>query len=79
MADCPKCGTEMAQGFILDRSHYDSKSQQVWVAGSVEQSFWSGIRTSDRDAFNVEAFRCAAFGRLDLYTTDQVDLGGVFS
>ncbi len=76
---CPKCSGAMAEGFILDHGHYDSKRQQMWVEGQPEKSFWSGIKTSDKDAFKVQAFRCANCNFLEFYTTDKVDLGGIFN
>lgn len=55
---CPKCAIEMTEGFVLDRGHYNGKMKMVWVEGEPEDSFWSGLNTSDRDVLRVQAFRC---------------------
>lgn len=64
---CSGCGGIMNKGFIFDRGHYEYRQQQVWVAGEPEESFWSGIKTSGRDARTVNAYRCAGCGRLEFY------------
>ncbi|MGI8788440.1 MAG: PF20097 family protein [Pyrinomonadaceae bacterium] len=82
MADaikCPKCGGAMTEGFIFDRGHYNAKSQQVWVEGIPEESIWSGLKTSGKDAYNVEAFHCEKCGFLEFYSTDKIDLNGIFN
>jgi predicted nucleic-acid-binding Zn-ribbon protein len=76
---CPKCSGEMTEGFILDYGDYNVKQQQIWVEGQPEASFWSGIKTSHKKAFNVQAFRCADCKFLEFYTTDKVDLDGFFN
>ena len=82
MADemkCSKCNGVMTEGFIIDHGHYQVKQQQVWVEGMPETSFWSGIKTSGRNAFNVQAYRCADCNFLEFYTTEKTDLGGIFN
>jgi hypothetical protein len=64
----------MTQGFVLDLGHYQSKQQQSWVSGVPEKSFWSGLKTSMRDAYHVEAYRCSSCNLVEFYTTDAVDL-----
>lgn len=71
---CPNCGGRMMTGFIYDRGHYEYKQQQVWVEGEPEQSFWSGLKTSGREAHNVLAYRCKSCSRLEFYTADSVDI-----
>lgn len=71
---CPKCEAEMTEGFVLDRGHYNAKMTSFWVAGKPEESFWTGLQTSDRDAFRVQAFRCPACNYLEFYTTEKVDI-----
>lgn len=63
----------MREGFVLDLGDYQIKQQQVWVEGEPEPSFWSGLKTNDRDAFNVQAFRCAVCNFLEFYTTEKVN------
>jgi DNA-directed RNA polymerase subunit RPC12/RpoP len=72
--ECSKCGGKMLKGFIFDRGHYEHKEQQVWVEGEPERSFWSGVKTKDRNTYSVDAYRCSDCGRLDFYTTEQADI-----
>ncbi len=72
--ECSKCGIEMAPGFILDRGHMEYRTQQTWVEGEPEESFWSGIKTSNRDTYAVAAYRCETCGRLEFYTTERVKI-----
>jgi hypothetical protein len=58
----------MVEEFILDHGDGNSKRQQIWVEGQPEPSFWSGIKTSGRTAFNVQAFRCVSCNFLEFYT-----------
>lgn len=69
----------MTEGFVFDRAHYNAKTQQVWVEGIPEESFLSGINVSGKEAYNVEAFHCSTCGFLEFYTTDKVDLDGLFN
>ena len=69
---CLKCGGVMREGFVFDLKDYQIKQQQVWVEGAPEPSFWSGLKTKDREAFHVQAFRCAVCNFLEFYTTDSV-------
>ena len=73
---CSKCNGAMVEGFIID---YAVKQPQTWIEGQPEASFWSGIKTSDKKAFKVQAFRCADCNFLEFYTTDKVDLSGIFN
>jgi len=71
---CSKCNGVMAEGFILDHGDYEYKRQQIWVEGQPEPSFWSGIKTSGRTAFNVQALRCVSCNFLEFYTTERTSL-----
>ncbi|MDQ3748463.1 MAG: PF20097 family protein [Acidobacteriota bacterium] len=71
---CSKCNDAMAEGFILDLGDYDYKRQQIWVEGQPASSFWSGIKISDRTAFNVQAFRCVSCNFLEFYSTEKTSL-----
>jgi len=71
---CSKCNGAMSEGFVIDHGDYQIKQEQIWVTGAPEASFWSGLKTSNRDAFTVRAFRCAACSYLEFYTTDKVDV-----
>ena len=64
---CPHCKTTMEPGFVADRGHGDSLSEQKWVEGTAEKSFWRGLKTKGRDAYAVTTFRCDRCGCLESY------------
>ncbi len=69
----------MVDGFIVDHGHYQYKAQQIWVEGKPEASFWSGLKTSGKDAFYVSALRCLNCGKLELYAGEPADTNSIFS
>ncbi len=70
---CLKCSGAIIEGFVLDRT-YGGKFQQTWVEGQPETSFWTGIKISERETLNVQAFRCVDCNYLEFYTTDEVNV-----
>jgi predicted nucleic-acid-binding Zn-ribbon protein len=70
---CPKCKTEMLEGFVLDHT-YGGKLQSAWVEGEPEKSFWTGLRTSNREVFHIRAFRCPECNYLEFYTAEKVNI-----
>ncbi len=72
--ECSKCGGKMSKGFVFDRGHLEYKTQQAWVEGEPEETFWSGVKTSGREGYRVEAYRCYNCNGLEFYTTDRVDI-----
>lgn len=76
---CAGCSAEMAEGFVIDHGDMQYRMQQIWVSGKAETSFWSGLKTSDRDRFYVSAYRCGGCGRLDFYANDAARAEGIFS
>lgn len=79
IGNCSKCSGAMSEGIILDRGHANAKQQQTWVEGAPEPSFWSGLKTSGKRAFNVRAFRCEDCNILEFYTAEEADLSGLFN
>jgi hypothetical protein len=63
----------MMEGFVLDRTH-GGKLQSVWVEGEPEKSFWTGVKTSDKEIYTIQAFRCPTCNYLEFYTTEQVNI-----
>jgi hypothetical protein len=61
---CPKCGSPMTTGFLLDMK--DSAKVTEWVEGAPEKSFW-GLKLKGRRRFPVTADRCERCGFLELY------------
>ena len=76
---CIRCAGLMEEGFILDRGHYNAKMVNTWVEGEPVKSFWSGIKTNDRQCFEVRTFRCPQCGYLENYATEAADSGSLFS
>jgi hypothetical protein len=62
----------MSEGFVLDRGESNAKMLQKWVEGAPERSFWLGVRTKGRDAYEVMTFRCDRCGYLESYAQKQV-------
>jgi predicted nucleic-acid-binding Zn-ribbon protein len=77
--ECSKCGGTMSEGFVIDYGDYQVKQQQIWVEGEPQASFWSGLKTSGKQAFKVRAFRCENCNFLEFYTAEEVDLSGLFN
>jgi uncharacterized Fe-S cluster-containing MiaB family protein len=63
----------MSEGFVLDHGDANAASQQKWVEGAPERSFWLGLRTKGRDKFRVRTYRCDKCGYLESYATEAVD------
>jgi hypothetical protein len=57
----------MAVGFLLESGSYDTPRVTQWVGGAPEQSFWTGLRLSERDVLAVTTYRCARCGYLESY------------
>ena len=76
---CIRCEGLMEEGFILDRGHYNAKMVNTWVEGEPVKSFWSGIKTSDRQRFEVKTFRCTECGYLENYATEEANSDSIFS
>jgi hypothetical protein len=63
---CPKCGSEMEQGFLVDHN-YGTAEQPSWVEGPVERSFWTGVKTRGKERRHVVTHRCVGCGFLESY------------
>jgi hypothetical protein len=64
--NCPKCASEMQEGFILDQSYADRLVSR-WVAGKPEKSFFAGVKISKKDKHYIQTFRCIKCGFLESY------------
>lgn len=78
---CIRCEGEMEEGFVLDRGHYNAKMVDTWIEGKPVQSFWSGLKTSDRRQYQVRTFRCVECGYLENYANEVLndEPGSVFT
>ena len=64
---CPKCRAAMEEGFIMDLGHYNTRTVSQWVEGEPERSIWTGLKTKDRDKYQVTTYRCVSCGFLESY------------
>ena len=64
---CPRCNGAMEPGFVMDRAHYSVPTVASWVEGAPERSFWTGLKTRDRETFPVISYRCENCGYLEAY------------
>ncbi|MEO6725167.1 MAG: PF20097 family protein [Blastocatellia bacterium] len=64
---CPKCKSAMEEGFILDRGDHNIPNVSYWIEGEPEKSFWTGLKTKDRENLAVKTFRCDRCGYLESY------------
>jgi hypothetical protein len=70
--NCAGCGGTMEEGFVLDRGHYSFPSEQQWVEGEPQRSFWTGLDVDGKRLYKVTTYRCEKCGRLDSYAREQV-------
>jgi predicted nucleic-acid-binding Zn-ribbon protein len=66
MAQCPKCGGSMEEGFLIENDHGGSRSVSQWQAGAPEKSFWLGIKKRDPQ-YPIRSMRCGRCGFLENY------------
>ena len=71
--ECPKCNAVMEEGFIMDLVYGNAKTVSQWVEGEPERSFWTGLKTNDRDKFQVATYRCIRCGYLESYALQERD------
>lgn len=63
---CPKCGSEMEVGFLLDNAHVNY-FPAIWVEGLPERSFLRTVKVKGKLKCAVEAYRCVKCGFLECY------------
>ena len=59
---CPKCKSEMVQGFIVD-FNLAGRLVSNWVEGAPQKSFWTGTNAPNEKCIPVGTFRCSGCGR----------------
>ena len=72
--ECPKCNGSMETGMPLDRGDANFPSQQDWMEGHHETTFWGNLDTKNRKTFPINMFRCQNCGFLELYAKSNIDL-----
>ena len=73
MIECPRCGGRLIEGFVIDRGDHNAKQLQKWFEGEPVRSFWVGLKTSGRDSFTVQTYRCDRCGYLESYAKTPVE------
>ncbi len=68
-----KCDSTMIEGLAVNRTQ-ETHIKQIWVKGNPEESLFFGLKTSNREAYYVHAFRCANCNFLEFYTTEKVSI-----
>ena len=64
----------MSEGFVIDRGDGTRKVQK-WVEGEPVRSFWLGLDTEGREAFEVATYRCDRCGYLESYAKTPAKTG----
>ena len=67
---CPKCASEMEEGFVLDNDATAKQAQ--WVLGRPESSFWGGLKVAPKDRYFIQTYRCTKCGFLENYAGARV-------
>jgi predicted nucleic-acid-binding Zn-ribbon protein len=62
---CPKCKSQMSEGFILDQGYRLFVSQ--WVEGPPEKGSWLGMKLTNKRMINTTTYRCVSCGYLESY------------
>ena len=65
---CPKCQSEMVQGFVPDYFKDRSSFVVAWFAGSPKKSFWKTTKAPRAEGVPIGAFRCQKCGFLEFYS-----------
>ena len=69
-SQCPKCGSSMEEGYLLESKHGNARDTTRWVEGEPERSFWTGLKLKGHAMLPVETFRCKRCGFLESYARD---------
>ncbi len=64
---CPRCGSAMELGIVMDRAHYSDPQIPNWVEGIPERSFWTGLKLKGRETHPVRSYRGEKCGYLESY------------
>jgi hypothetical protein len=67
---CPKCKSEMTQGFVMDNT-YGARLVSQWAEGMPQKSFWTGTKSPPEKLIPIGTFRCQSCGFLEAYARDE--------
>lgn len=68
---CSKCGSDMEEGFLLEKGDGGVLSVETWAPGPPEKNWLSGLSLKDRLVYDVTTFRCMACGFLESYAFNK--------
>jgi ribosomal protein L37E len=74
---CTKCEGAMEVGIIIDHT-YGAITQSSWVEGKPERSIWTGLKTSGKEQYNVQTYRCQSCGYLESYAVGEAVKKSIF-
>ena len=57
----------MEPGYIIDEGQGGTRKVGTYVAGQPQKSFWTGLKISGKDRFDVTTYRCQRCGYLESY------------
>ncbi len=63
---CPKCGSAMEEGFIVDNTH-GGNIPAAWAEGKPRYSAWFGLKMKGVTQHQVITMRCEKCGFLESY------------
>ena len=67
---CPKCGSGMEQGFVLDNT-YGARVVSQWAAGAPLKSFWAGTKLPEEKLVPNGTYRCSSCRFLEMYARQE--------
>ena len=68
MAQCPKCGGSMEEGFIIENDHGGGRSVTRWQSGAPEKGFFGMVKKKEPQ-YPVRSMRCGRCGFLENYAS----------
>lgn len=67
---CPRCESEMDEGFVADQRTHAAAMQQVWYGGEPARWLWGALKLRGRESRRVTSFRCRRCGCLESYAVE---------
>ena len=65
--ECPKCGAEMREGFLLEH-----RVPLRWIAGKPDRSWTGDTKAHGREQRHVGSYRCVGCGYLELFAEAEI-------
>ena len=66
--ECLRCGGSMDVGLVIDQGSYNWPNVPVWLEGTPEKDFWTGLNMDGKRMYKVVTYRCVKCGRLESFT-----------